>query len=118
MICYCHTNLYDIVIVGESIDKKSLCRHTSRVIVLLDDCGVNVAGQIHLHMGFHENPNQTPAQRPMIGLSKPTLYKSYCPGLLHTSPTSSLCRKNRVLTIGAVCGKACTLAPVAVKSTL
>ena len=80
MICYCHTNLYDIVIVGESIDKKSLCRHTSRVIVLLDDCGVNVAGQIHLHMGFHENPNQTPAQRPMAGLSKPTLYKSYCSG--------------------------------------
>ena len=118
MICYCHTNLYDIVIVGESIDKKSLCRHTSRVIVLLDDCGVNVAGQIHLHMGFHENPNQTPAQRPMAGLSKPTLYKSYCSGPLYTILIRPWVVKNRVPTIGAVCGKACTLTQVALESTL
>ena len=49
-------------------------------------------------MGFHADPDQTPAQRPMTGLSKPTLYKSHCLGPLHTSPTSPLGRKNRVLT--------------------
>ena len=43
MICYCHTNLYDIVIVSESIDKQSLCQRTSRVIVQLDEFGANVA---------------------------------------------------------------------------
>ena len=44
MICYCHTNLYDIVIVSESNDKQSLCWCTARVIVRLDDFGANVAG--------------------------------------------------------------------------
>ena len=32
-----------------------------------------LTGQIHLFTGFHENPDQTLAQRPMAGLSKPTL---------------------------------------------
>ena len=59
-------------------------------------------GQIHLRMGFHENPDQTPARRPMAGLSKPTLYKSYCSGPLHTSPKSSLGRKNRVPTTNII----------------
>ena len=49
-------------------------------------------------MGLHENPDQTTAQRPMSCLSNPTLYKSYCLGPLHTSPTLSLGRENRVLT--------------------
>ena len=44
LLSICHTNLYDIVIVSESVDKQSLCRRTSRVIVRLNEFGANVAG--------------------------------------------------------------------------
>ena len=52
-------------------------------------------------------------------LFKPTLYKSYYEGSLMCEPNIIIGpQKNRVPTIGAVCGKACALAQVAVESTL
>ena len=52
-------------------------------------------------------------------LFKPTLYKSYRKGSFMCVPTIIIGpQKNRVPTIGTVCGKACTLAQVATKSTL
>ena len=52
-------------------------------------------------------------------LFKPTLYKSYCEGSFVCEPNNIIGpQRNRVLTIGAVCEKACALAQVAVESTL
>ena len=52
-------------------------------------------------------------------LFKPTLYKSHCEGSFMCEPNILIgLQQNRVLTIGAVCGKVCTLAQVAVESTL
>ena len=52
-------------------------------------------------------------------LFKLTLYKSYCEGSFMCEPNNIIGpQKNRVPIIGAVCGKACALAQVAVESTL
>ena len=62
-----------------------------------------------------------PKHRPVtkVKLFKPTLYKSYCDGSLKCEPNNTIGpQENRVPTIGAVCGKACALAQVAVESTL
>ena len=58
-----------------------------------------------------------PATKPK--LFKPTLYKSYYEGPFMSEPKNiNGPQRNRVLTIGAICGKACALAQVAVESTL
>ena len=62
-----------------------------------------------------------PKHRPVTKakLFKPTLYKSYCEGSFMCEPNNiNGPQRNRVPTIGAVCGKACALAQVAVESTL
>ena len=62
-------------------------------------------------------PKHRPVTKPK--LFKPTLYKSYCEGSFVCEPDNIIGPpRNRVLTIGAVCGKACALAQVAVESTL
>ena len=62
-------------------------------------------------------PERRPVPKPK--LFKPTLYKSYCEGYFLCEPKNvNGPQRNRVLTIGAVCGKACALAQVAVESTL
>ena len=78
-------------------------------------------------IGFkHPNPTpfplksgseHRPATKPK--LFKPILYKSYCEGPFVCEPKNiNGPQRNRVLTIGAVCGKAYALAQVAVESTL
>ena len=65
--------------------------------------------------------NSSPEHRPVTKaqLFKPTLYKLYCEGSFACEPNDIIGpQRNRVLTIGAVCGKACALAQVAVESTL
>ena len=50
---------------------------------------------------------------------KPILYKSYCEGSFTYEPNVILGPlNNRDLTIGAVCGKACALAQIAMESSL
>ena len=62
-------------------------------------------------------PEHRPVTKPK--LFKPTLYKSYCEGSFVYEPNNIIGpQRNRVPTIGAVCGKACALARVAVESTL
>ena len=62
-----------------------------------------------------------PEHRPVTKstLFKPTLYKSHCEGSFMCEPNNiNGPQRNCVPTIGAVCGKACALAQVAVESTL
>ena len=52
--------------------------------------------------------NSSPEHRPVTKaqLFKPTLYKSYCEGSFACEPNDIIGpQRNRVLTIGAVCGK-------------
>ena len=82
-------------------------------------------------IGFkHSNPTLSSAGIPLKSGSehrpvtkpkpfKSTLYKSHCEGSFVREPNNIYGpQRNRVLTIGAVCGEACALAQVAVESTL
>ena len=68
-------------------------------------------------MNFSKSRSQyCPVPKPK--LFEPTLYKSYCEGSFTRGPKNvNGPRRNRVLTIGAVCGEACARAQVAVEST-
>ena len=66
---------------------------------------------------LESGPEHRPVTKPK--LFKPTLYKSYCEGSFVCEPNDIIGpQRNRVPTIGAVCGKACALAQVAVESAL
>ena len=84
-----------------------------------DAVGLGCSGQTLFYM----NPTlkSGPDHRPVIKGKpfKPILYKSYCEGSFMHEPNVILGPlNNRIPTIGAVCGKACALAQVAVESTL
>ena len=62
-------------------------------------------------------PKHRPATK--AKLFKPTLYKSHCEGSFMCEPNNiNGPQRNHAPTIGAVCGKACALAQVAMESTL